>query len=140
MRIRESNESVGWNNRPGMLCARYTRYYQAEEAFLRIVQSQKYHPALVNLGNLHSQREELDKALECCERAYRIDGNKPRLPMHLPETCYCLGMPKETEKYFRRLQDPEGIVKALLPGCPAVDVWSRSVQTCGTAAGVVRCR
>jgi hypothetical protein len=64
----------------------------------------------------------------------------PLLPMHLPETCYCLGMPKETEKYFRRLRDPEGIVKALLPGCPAADSWSRPVRTCGTAAGVVRCR
>jgi tetratricopeptide (TPR) repeat protein len=88
----------------------YTRYYQAEEAFLRIVKSEKNQPALVNLGNLHSRRKELDKALEYCERAHRIDGNKPRLPMHLPETCYCLACRRKPRSISAGCRIPRGLL------------------------------
>lgn len=104
-RIRESNESPREINRLGVLYARYGLYDRAEEAFLRILKSEEYQPALVNLGNLCSQREELEKALEYYEWACRVDSSKPRLLLHLAETCYRLGRAEETEDYFGRLRE-----------------------------------
>jgi hypothetical protein len=105
VRIRESNESAREINRLGVLYARYGLYDQAEEAFLRTLKSEKYRPALVNLGNLYTQREELEKALAYYQWAHRIDQSKPRVLLHLTETCYRLGLAEKAREYFDKLRE-----------------------------------
>lgn len=71
--IEESGGKASMVNRLGVLYARYGLLEKARAEFEKVLEQQAdYVPALVNQGSLFFQQNDMDRALEYYERAYRI--------------------------------------------------------------------
>ncbi len=64
-----------WQNKLGVVYARYGLYDKASEAFETVLQDEEYIPALNNLGGIYFLKEKYEKALEYYDRALQQDDS-----------------------------------------------------------------
>jgi tetratricopeptide (TPR) repeat protein len=71
--IGSGTDTPASRNRLGILYAKYGKWDKAEQEFLQVLSKGEYSPALVNLGNLHYQKKDYDRARHYYERAAALD-------------------------------------------------------------------
>jgi Tfp pilus assembly protein PilF len=91
-------------NKLGVLNGRYGLYDKAEEAFQRVLKIQDYQPALLNMGNLMSLKDNLPGALRYYQKALAKAPNDASVLLSLARTSYALGRFEETQRYFSGVQ------------------------------------
>jgi tetratricopeptide (TPR) repeat protein len=108
-RIEASNGNPRLINRLGTLYARYGRYEEAEQEFRRALATRDFFPAVVNLGNIHYIRGEIDRALEMFDRAQSIRGDDPTVLISLARTHFDLEQYVPAAERYREVEvlDPE---------------------------------
>jgi tetratricopeptide (TPR) repeat protein len=102
--ISRSGGSPAVINRLGVLYATYGRLELAEPEFARVVASQDYVPALVNLGNIRYLRGQLTEARLLYERAYRRDAANPAVLLALARVHHEGGQYDAAREYYSRLR------------------------------------
>lgn len=105
--ISRSGGSPAAINRLGVLYATYGRLELAEPEFARVVASQEYVPALVNLGNVHCLCGQLTEARLLYERAYRRDAANPAVLLALARVHHEGGQYEAAREYYSRLRQKD---------------------------------
>jgi len=75
--VRRQQSSARSVNQLGVLYARYGLYDRAQEEFRKVVDKEEYVPALLNLGSILKLAGDAKGALDCYERAYRKEPDRP---------------------------------------------------------------
>jgi tetratricopeptide (TPR) repeat protein len=86
--IETTNGAPADVNKLGVLYARYGFAAQAEEQFSRIVASQEYVPALVNLGNLRFLDKQMQAARDYYLRAQKAAPDSPQALLGVARASY----------------------------------------------------
>jgi len=102
--IEQSGGDVKMINRLGVLYARYGLEDSAIAAFTRILTTDEYAPALMNLGNVYYLREEYGHSLSYFERAYSKEPENPRVLLGLTRVYQKMGDQKKADTTYTKLK------------------------------------
>ena len=105
--IGESNDPVKLKNRLGVLYARFGLTEKAEEIFQEIIIQRDYVPTLVNLGNIHLLRNDLDAALGYFQRVERKSPDNKTMLLNMARINFELNQFGLVRKYYTQLQRTE---------------------------------
>ncbi len=107
--IRKYNNDPKYINRLGVLYARYGLYDRAERQFNKILMSQNYLPALVNMGNIKYVKKDLEGALKYYNKAAEINPNNPKVLLCVARVNHELENYGIVRKAYNKLKavDPE---------------------------------
>ncbi len=87
-------------NRLGVLYARYGKMEEARTQFQRVLSSEQYAPALLNLGNIAFLEEEYRQARRFYERAVEADPYNSTALLGLARVAHLLEEYNEAERHF----------------------------------------
>jgi Tfp pilus assembly protein PilF len=86
----------------GLLLYRTGEYISAETKLKKLLDSEPLHvEANLLLASIHEEKEELDKALELCIKAYQINSANPRVLYRLGRAWDMAKDPLKAAKYYR---------------------------------------
>ena len=107
--IRKSNNSPKYINRLGVLYAKYELTDKALVQFNKILKTQEYYPALINMGNIYYLEGQMEKALTYYERAAKKAPDNPRVLLCLARVSHELenyGLVRKSYQELKRV-DPD---------------------------------
>jgi len=104
-RIEAADYKSPAQNRLGVLYARYGLLDKAEAEFEKATDQGRYVPALLNLGNIHYMRGDMDGALQRYEEALKGAPNNPKILLSLAKVHHEKGNQSEVDRYFTRLSE-----------------------------------
>jgi len=107
--IRQSNNVSIPLNKLGVLYAKYELWEDALLQFNKILKTQEYYPALINVGNIYYLRGQREKALDYYERASVKAPDNPRVLLCMARACHELenyGLAKRWYQQLKRV-DPD---------------------------------
>ena len=105
--IRESNNAARWVNKLGVLYARYGLYERAVREFEKILESEDYVPAMLNIGNIHLQRQELQQAHRQFDRALQITPNDPNALLAVAQVNHELENYGTVQEVYQKLKNTD---------------------------------
>ncbi|MBT3273540.1 MAG: hypothetical protein HN368_10310 [Spirochaetales bacterium] len=91
LELSEDKENSALANRLGILYSRYGMYDNALAEFSQILSREEYLPAIMNKGNIHSIRGELELAVEYYLRAAARQPDNPKILLSLTAAYYQSG-------------------------------------------------
>ncbi len=104
--FREGKDSPRLRNRFGVLYARYGRFADAEQQFLKAVDlSRSYAAPMVNLGNVYYLQQEPQKALRWYERARELAPNSKAVLAGLAQVQYELEQYDKVRESYSHLAE-----------------------------------
>jgi len=107
--IRKSNNSPKYINKLGVLYAKYELTDKALVQFNKILKTQEYHPALINMGNIYYLKGQMEKALTYYERAAKKAPANPRVLLCVARVNHELenyGLVRKSYQQLKRV-DPD---------------------------------
>ena len=89
-KISES-QNVRWTNKLGVLYARYGLDEDALAQFEKVLRQRgNYYPAMINIGNIHYLRDEIEQALSYYQQAAEMAPDNPTVLLNLARTNHKL--------------------------------------------------
>jgi tetratricopeptide (TPR) repeat protein len=107
--IRQRNNPSIPLNKLGVLYAKYELWEDALLQFNKILKTQEYYPALINVGNIYYLQGQMEKALDYYERASLTEPDNPKVLLCLARANHELENYGSARKAYSRLKnvDPD---------------------------------
>lgn len=102
----DRHDTARLRNSFGVVYAKYGKYDQAEEQFNRALRMQSdFSPAMINLGNVHFLKKDMDAALSMYTRAKSFKPGSPTIIAAIAKTRYEMEQYDEVKNLYQDLQE-----------------------------------
>ena len=102
--IEQRGKSARSLNKLGTVYARYGQYEEAQVYFSESLQIRESFPVVMNIGNLHFLRDELEDSLTYYTRAERLNSESAVLFLQLSRVHHRFGNFDESKMYFDKVK------------------------------------
>jgi len=103
--VAENEGDIKTINNLGVLYAKYGLLEKAEHEFRYALEKDKeYIPAIVNIGNIHYLKKEIDTALQYYEQAYKIQPSNPTVLLNVAKAEHELENYGYAQKAYNKLK------------------------------------